>query len=146
MVQAVQDYIKSLNWGYRVSLRDTGVNYFNEFAEFVDTHTVKVDFIVLCLLIVRFCNLCELALQVVNKKNVIRNITGDKFIVAVGGRPRYPNIPGAKEFGITSDDIFSLRHHPGKTLCVGASYIALETAGFLSGVGIETTVMVIYSL
>ena len=40
-------------------------------------------------------------------------------------------IPGDKEFGITSDDIFSLPHAPGKTLLVGASYIALECAGFL---------------
>ena len=62
--------------------------------------------------------------------------------MATGGRPRYPDIPGAKEYGITSDDIFSLQHHPGKTLCVGASYIALECAGFLAGLGIDATVMV----
>lgn len=77
-----------------------------------------------------------------NKKGVTRTITGENFIIAVGGRPRYPTIPGAKEYGITSDDIFSLPYNPGKTLCIGGSYIALETAGFLSGVGIETTVMV----
>ncbi len=59
-----------------------------------------------------------------------------------GGRPRYPDIPGAKELGITSDDIFSLKYNPGKTLLVGASYISLETAGFLHGIGIKATVMV----
>lgn len=31
---------------------------------------------------------------------------------------------------------------PGKTLVVGASYIALECAGFLHGLGFDTTVMV----
>ena len=31
-----------------------------------------------------------------------------------------PSIPGAQEFGITSDDLFSLDKAPGKTLCVGA--------------------------
>ena len=31
---------------------------------------------------------------------------------------------------------------PGKTLVVGASYIALESAGFLTGLGFDTTVMV----
>jgi len=46
------------------------------------------------------------------------------------------------EFGITSDDLFALPYNPGKTLCIGASYIALECAGFLSGFGIDTTVMV----
>ena len=62
--------------------------------------------------------------------------------MSVGGRPNYPDIPGAKEYGITSDDLFSLDYHPRKTLIIGASYIALECAGFLKGVGIDVTVMV----
>ena len=62
--------------------------------------------------------------------------------MSVGGRPKYPDIPGAKEYGITSDDIFSLNYHPGSTLIVGASYISLECAGFLKGIGIDVTVMV----
>ena len=69
-------------------------------------------------------------------------ITAKYILLATGGRPRYPDIPGAQEYGITSDDIFSLPHHPGKTLLVGASYIALECAGFLAGLGIDATVMV----
>lgn len=60
----------------------------------------------------------------------------------MGGRPSYPGIPGDKEFGITSDDLFSLKKTPGKTLIVGASYIALESAGFLTAFGYDTTVMV----
>jgi len=63
-------------------------------------------------------------------------------VIAVGGRPSYPNIPGAKELGISSDDIFSLKKVPGKTLVVGASYVALECAGFLNALGYDTTVMV----
>jgi len=72
----------------------------------------------------------------------VTEVTARNFIVAVGGRPKYPEIPGAKEFGITSDDLFSLPYCPGKTLLVGASYIALECAGFLRGVGLDCTVMV----
>lgn len=49
-----------------------------------------------------------------------RTLTAKYFLIAVGGRPRYPNIPGAVEYGITSDDIFSLEKPPGKTLIVGA--------------------------
>ena len=49
---------------------------------------------------------------------------------------------GDQELGITSDDIFSLAHSPGKTLLVGASYIALECAGFLRGLGLDVTVMI----
>ena len=48
----------------------------------------------------------------------------------VSGRPKYPDIPGAKEYCLTSDDIFSLQTSPGKTLVVGASYIALECGGW----------------
>ena len=120
MVQAVQDHIGSLNWGYRVSLREKSVTYLNEYATFVDDHTLKC----------------------VNKKGREKWVTANKFIVATGGRPKYPDIPGAKEFGITSDDIFSLPYAPGKVLLVGASYIALECAGFLKGLGYDVTVMV----
>merc|ERR1711936_1435795 len=60
----------------------------------------------------------------------------------MGGRPAYPNVPGIRENSITSDDIFSLPYAPGKTLVIGASYIALECAGFLHGLGYDVTVMV----
>jgi len=93
--------------------------YFNFYATFVDEHTIELD----------------------NGKDK-KQVTADKIIVAVGGRPSYPGIPGDKEFGITSDDIFSLKKSPGKTLVIGASYVALECAGFLTALGYDTTVMV----
>lgn len=67
-----------------------------------------------------------------------------KFIlIAVGGRPSFlPNIPYADNLVITSDDLFSMKKPPGKTLIVGASYIALECAGLLAGFGFDVTVMV----
>jgi len=120
MVEQIQNHIGGLNWGYRVSLREKSVTYMNEYAEFTDPHTLKT----------------------VNKKGKEKTVTADKFIIASGGRPRYPEIPGAQELGITSDDIFSLPHAPGKTLLVGASYIALECAGFLKGLGFDVSVMV----
>lgn len=69
-------------------------------------------------------------------------MTADKIVIATGGRPTYPDIPGSKEHAITSDDIFWLPKPPGKTLIVGASYISLECAGFLHGMGLDVTVMV----
>merc|ERR1711868_25679 len=119
MVQEVQNHIGALNWGYRVALREKNVTYLNEYATFVDKNTIKT----------------------VNKKGVEKTVTASKFILATGGRPKYPNIPGA-EFGISSDDLFSLPHSPGKVLLVGASYIALECAGFCAALGCDTTVMV----
>jgi len=68
-------------------------------------------------------------------------ITGKYILIAVGGRPNYMDIPGAVEYGITSDDLFSLDKEPGKTLILGAGYIALECAGFLNGIGYDVTVM-----
>jgi len=120
LVENVAGHIGALNWGYRVALRDKKVDYVNAYAKFTDPHTI----------------------QTVDKRGKEKTITADKFLVAVGGRPRYPDIPGAKEHCITSDDLFSLPHAPGKTLLVGASYIALECAGFLATLGYDVTVMV----
>lgn len=120
MVGSVQMHIKGLNWGYKSDMMKLKVKYFNSYASFVDPHTIKL----------------------VDAKGTEQTVTADKIIIAVGGRPNYPGIPGDKEFGITSDDLFSLKKAPGKTLVVGASYIALECAGFLSAFGYDTTVMV----
>ncbi|KAM9325543.1 thioredoxin reductase 3 [Gastrophryne carolinensis] len=120
MIENVQNYIGSLNWGYRVSLRDKNVRYENAYGEFVEAHKIKAT----------------------NKKGKESFFTAEKFVVATGERPRYLNIPGDKEYCITSDDLFSLPYCPGKTLVVGASYVALECAGFLAGIGLDVTVMV----
>jgi pyruvate/2-oxoglutarate dehydrogenase complex dihydrolipoamide dehydrogenase (E3) component len=120
MVKQVQMHIKGLNWGYKSDMIKLKVKYFNSYATFVDAHTIKVD----------------------NGKGGVETVTAEKIVIATGGRPSYPDIPGDKEFGITSDDIFSLKEAPGKTLVVGASYVALECAGFLTAFGYDTTVMV----
>ena len=120
MVENVQGHIKGLNWGYKTQLRSQSVKYFNELASFTGPNTIKA----------------------INKKGEEKSVTAAKFILATGGRPIYPEIEGAKEFGITSDDIFSMPTDPGKTLLVGASYISLENAGFLSGMGKNVTIMV----
>jgi len=120
LVENVQNHIKSINYGYRVQLKQKNVQYINEYAKFIDSHTIEsVD---------------------KNGKKVIR--TSDKFVIAVGGRPHIPNdVPGIENV-ITSDDFFSLKQNPGKTLVVGASYVALEIAGILGGLKNDVTVMV----
>ena len=54
----------------------------------------------------------------------------------------YGGIPGAEECCFTSDDIFSMKEIPEDILVIGASYISLECAGFLHGVGKKVKVMV----
>jgi len=49
-----------------------------------------------------------------------RRLTAKDIVIAVGGRPRYPDFPGCKEYCITSDDLFSLPTSPGNTLIIGA--------------------------
>ncbi|XP_075391066.1 thioredoxin reductase 2, mitochondrial isoform X2 [Tenrec ecaudatus] len=120
MAEAVQNHVKSLNWGHRVQLQDRKVKYFNIKASFVNEHTVR-------------------GLTKAGKETLL---SAEHIVIATGGRPKYPvHVEGALEYGITSDDIFWLKESPGKTLVVGASYVALECAGFLSGVGLDTTVM-----
>jgi len=121
LVSAVQMHIKSLNFGYRTGLRKAGVEYQNAYARIKGDHEVEFR----------------------RKDNTTGVIKAGRVLIAVGGRPYIPSdIPGAREFAITSDDIFSLRRHPGKVLVVGGSYIALETAGFLHEIGIDVEVAV----
>lgn len=81
-----------------MDLRDKKVEYINGLGYFKDAHNVVA----------------------VLKNNTERVLNTKAVVIACGGRPRYPNIPGAIEHGITSDDIFSLKREPGKTLIVGA--------------------------
>lgn len=121
MAEAIQNHVRSLNWGHRVQLQERKVKYLNVKARFIDKHTVLG----------------------VSKDKKETLLSADHIVIATGGRPRYPTlIQGASEYGITSDDIFWLKESPGKTLVVGASYVALECAGFLTGLGLDTTVMI----
>jgi thioredoxin reductase (NADPH) len=120
MVASVQDHIRSLNFGYTKDLRDKRVTYENALATFAGPNTV---------------NLANPA------TGVSRDVSARRVLIAVGGRPTLLDCPGG-DLAITSDDVFSLEQSPGKTLVVGASYIALECAGFLAGLGLDVTVMV----
>ena len=120
LCDSVQGHIGSLNFGYRSQLRKNKVTYYNKFAKFIDQHTIELT----------------------DKKGKKETVTSDKILVACGLRPVYVDAPGAKEYCITSDDIFKLEKAPGKTLIIGASYIAVECASFLKSFGYDVTLMV----
>ncbi|XP_059144464.1 glutathione reductase, mitochondrial-like [Physella acuta] len=67
----------------------------------------------------------------------------DHILIATGGRPVVPNIPGA-EYGITSDGFFELEDLPKKVVVVGAGYIAVELAGVFATLGADTSVLIRY--
>ncbi|XP_004408341.1 PREDICTED: glutathione reductase, mitochondrial isoform X4 [Odobenus rosmarus divergens] len=70
--------------------------------------------------------------------------TAPHILIATGGvpsRPQESQIPGAC-LGITSDGFFQLEELPGRSVIVGAGYIAVEIAGILSALGSKTSLMI----
>jgi glutathione reductase (NADPH) len=70
-----------------------------------------------------------------------RELQGKQILIAVGGRPHRPEIPGA-ELGWLSDDMFELESFPERVVVVGAGFIACEFAGILNGLGVQVTQLV----
>ncbi len=66
--------------------------------------------------------------------------TAEHIVIAVGGRPLVPDLPGAG-FGITSDGFFELAEQPKNVAIVGGGYIAVEFAGLLRALGSEVTMI-----
>jgi glutathione reductase (NADPH) len=66
-----------------------------------------------------------------------RTVTARHILIATGGWPFIPDIPG-KELAITSNEAFALDHLPASILIVGGGYIAIEFAGILAALGVET--------
>lgn len=68
----------------------------------------------------------------------VRHLHGDRIVIATGGRPMRPDIPGA-ELGIDSDGFFELEHLPGRVVVAGGGYIGVELASILAGLGSAVT-------
>ncbi|CAM9116425.1 unnamed protein product [Ectocarpus sp. 12 AP-2014] len=73
------------------------------------------------------------------KKVVVEGVeyTADHVMIAVGGTPSMPDVPGA-ELCINSDGFFDVTEQPKKVAVVGAGYIAVELAGIFDALGTET--------
>ena len=65
-------------------------------------------------------------------------ISAKHILIATGGRPERPDLPGAA-MGIVSDDIFNLPKLPERLLIVGGGFIACEMACILQGLGVKVT-------
>ncbi len=71
----------------------------------------------------------------------LRVLRAERILVAVGGRPHRPAIPGA-DLGWVSDDLFELESLPDEMVVVGAGFIACEFACILRGLGVRVTQLV----
>ncbi|MFZ2450133.1 MAG: glutathione-disulfide reductase [Methylovulum miyakonense] len=61
-----------------------------------------------------------------------------RILIATGGWPAIPDMPG-KEHIVSSNEMFALEALPKRILIVGGGYIAVEFAGIMHGLGVETT-------
>jgi glutathione reductase (NADPH) len=106
-------YVERLNGIHRRNLEVAEVDHIPGYARFVDERTVEV---------------------------AGERYSADRILIATGGRPRIPEIPGA-ELGVTSDGFFELTEQPRRVAVVGAGYIAVELAGVLNTLGSEVTML-----
>ncbi|WNV05761.1 glutathione-disulfide reductase [Candidatus Methylospira mobilis] len=67
-----------------------------------------------------------------------RVYTCERILIATGGWPSVPEIPG-KKWVVTSNEMFALEKLPKRLLIVGGGYIAVEFAGIMHGLGVQTT-------
>ncbi|MEX0618841.1 MAG: glutathione-disulfide reductase [Pseudohongiellaceae bacterium] len=108
--------IKRLNIVYKDILEDSKVTIFEQRAEVTGHNSVKL-----------------LGDGKPDGKTEHR-ITWRYMLLAVGGWPNLPPIPG-NELGITSNQMFSLKKLPQSMLIVGGGYIGVEFASIMSGLG-----------
>lgn len=103
--------IARLNGVYRELLEGVGVEIMNAHARLLDAHTVEV---------------------------AGRRVSAAHILIATGGWPVKPEVPGA-EHAITSNEAFFLERLPRRIAIVGGSYIACEFAGIFHGMGSRVT-------
>jgi glutathione reductase (NADPH) len=111
LITAVNQEVDRLNGIYQRMLDTSKVEIFREFASFIDPHTLQVG---------------------------EKQITADKVLIAVGGYPVRPQIPGI-ENAIISDDLFNLQEQPKHFVVLGGGYIGVEFACLMNKLGSQVT-------
>lgn len=110
--------IERLNGIYEKNWGSEGIDLVHGRARFVESKTIEVA----------------------TNEGVTR-YSAPHILIATGGRPSIPDIKGA-EHGITSDGFFEIDEFPPKVAVVGAGYIAVELAGVMGTVGVDTSLLV----
>ena len=113
LITAVNQEVERLNGVYQRMLDKAGVDLFPAYARFLDPHTLEIG---------------------------DRKITADKILIAVGGQPYKPDIPGI-EHAIVSDAMFHLTEQPERITIIGTGYIGVEFACIMNGLGSKVTLL-----
>lgn len=96
-------YVKRLNEIYENGFKSAGVTGIFGACAFVDAHTVEVT----------------------GSDGSKTRYTGDKILIATGGRPHLPPGEGIEDHCISSDGFFEMDTLPEVAVVVGAGYIAV---------------------
>lgn len=107
-------YIERSRAAYTRTFENNGVTVVQGFATFVSNNTVAVNGV---------------------------HYTAPHILIATGTKPSVPNIEGA-QYGEVSDDFFGWTALPQSVTVVGAGYIAVELAGVLNSLGVETHLVI----
>jgi glutathione reductase (NADPH) len=67
-----------------------------------------------------------------------RAFTTKHILIATGGAPYVPDVPGG-HLAITSNEVFDIERLPKRVVIVGGGYIACEFAGIFNGLGSHVT-------
>ena len=113
LIAAKDREIDRLNRVYIQLLEESGVTLFQQHGSFIDSHSIRLG---------------------------ERAITAERILIATGGHPWLPDIPGI-ELAITSDQAFDLAALPEQIVVVGGGYIACEFAGIFNGLGAQVTLV-----
>lgn len=111
--KAMHHYLHKLSQSSLEKLKETGIEVFIDRATLIDPHTVKLS---------------------------DRQVTADKILIAVGGKPTRPTIPGI-ELALISDQMFDLEKLPQKIAIMGGGYIGVEFGSVLRNLGSEVTII-----
>ncbi|QPK63538.1 glutathione-disulfide reductase [Methylomonas sp. LL1] len=104
--------VERLHTVYRNKLEKSGASIITGRAKLLDAHTVAVG---------------------------TRQYSAERILIATGGWPFVPEIPG-KQHVVTSNDMFFLEQLPKRIVIVGGGYIAVEFASTLHSLGVDTTI------
>ena len=116
LIAAKDREINRLEGAYQNTLNGAGVEWFKARAHLADAHTVVLRD---------------------TETGDEKTVTADKILLATGGYPTVPAIPGA-ELAITSNEAFHLEALPEQVVVYGGGYIAVEFACIFAGLGAKT--------
>jgi len=109
--------IKVLNGAYETNWAKEGIDLIHGTATFISEHEMEV--------------------KPKDGSEAFR-VTAPHIAIATGSFPTKPKRIKGSEYGITSDEYFLIKHLPKKMVFVGAGYIAVELAGVMNAIGVET--------